>query len=381
MSSRRGHNEGSIYQRESDGLWVANVSLGRGPDGKRKRKPIYGKTRKEVAEKLKAVLRDQQLGILPLVTERQTTGQFLERWLKEAVRPTIRASTYAAYEWRVRVHLIPSLGRIPLQQLSPQHVQSFINHKLEAGLSAHTVADIHGILRHALSQAVKWNLVPRNVATLVDKPRFQQPQMKYLTPEQAKSLLLAVKGDRLEALYTVAVPLGLRRGEMLGLKWDDVDFDKGLLHVRRSLQRLDGKLQFVEPKTRSSRRSINLPQVCISALKAHRIRQLEERLLAGDRWQEHGLVFPTGIGTPYEPDNLKRHLVRMLDRAGLPHVRIHDLRHTAASLMLAQGIQPKVISEILGHSRIGVTLDIYGHLYEPARQEAADKMDQLLGAL
>ncbi len=380
MTTRRGHNEGSIYQRASDGKWVGSINLGYGPDGKRKRKPIYGKTRKEVAEKMKVALRDQQQGTL-IVGKSQTTEQFLTHWLQETVRPTIRASTYEAYEWRVRVHLIPSLGRIPLQQLTPQHVQSFINHKLESGLSPHTVSDIHGVLRHALNQAVKWNLAARNVAALVDKPRFVQPQMRYLTPEQAKALLSAVKGDRLEAFYSVAVPLGLRRGEALGLRWEDVDFDKGLLHVRQALQRVGGKLQFTEPKTRTSRRSINLPQICVAALRAHRIRQLEERLLAGDRWQEHGLVFPTGIGTPYEPDNLQRHLHRMLERAGLPHVRIHDLRHTAASLMLAQGIQPKVISEILGHSRIGVTLDIYGHLYEPARQEAADKMDQLLGGL
>ncbi len=380
MATRRGHNEGSIYQRASDSLWVGSINLGYGPDGKRKRKPIYGKTRKEVAEKMKAALRDQQLGVL-ITTARQTTGQFLTRWLEDVARPSLRASTYETQESHVRVHLIPSFGHVPLQQLTPQHIQAFIKYKLESGLSPHTISDIHGILRHALGQAVKWNLVPRNVAALVDKPRWERPQMNCLTPEQALQLLVAVKGDRFEALYTVAVPLGLRRGEALGLKWEDVDFDKGLLHVRRTLQRVGGKLQLTEPKTRTSRRSINLPQICIAALRGHKDLQRWEKRLAGDRWQEHELVFPTGIGTPYEPNNLKRHLQRMLDKAGLPHIRIHDLRHTAASLMLAQGIQPKVISEILGHSRIGVTLDIYAHLYEPARQEAADRMDQLLGGL
>lgn len=336
MASRRGKGEGSIYQRASDGLWVGMVNLGYGPDGKRKRKPIYGKARKEVAERMKALLRDQQQGLLVAATERQTTGQFLERWLNDAMRTTIRPSTFATYETQVRVHLVPSLGRIPLQQLGPQHVQAFINHKLESGLSAHTVSDIHGILRHALSQAVKWGLVPRNVAALVDKPRFEHRQMNYLTPEQAKSLLAAVKGDRLEALYTVALPLGLRRGEALGLKWDDIDLDKGLLYVRRALQRVGGKLHLVEPKTRSARRTINLPQICIAALRAQRIRQLEERLMAGESWHENGLVFTSTIGTPYEPNNLRRHLHRMLQRAGLPQLRVHDLRHTAALSRAAQ---------------------------------------------
>jgi integrase len=377
--SKRGNNEGSIYKR-AQGDWVASITVGYGLDGKRRRKSYYGKTRGEVSEKLKVALRDQQQG-LPIITERQTLAQFLTRWLEDAMRPTIRASTYATYESHVRVHLKPALGHISLQQLTPQHIQSFLKHKMESGLSAHTTSDVYGVLRHALDQALKWGLVARNVAALVDKPRFETPQMKYLTPDQARALLQAVKGDRLEALYSVAIPLGLRRGEALGLRWEDIDLDKGLLHVRRALQRLEGKLQLVEPKTRTSKRSINLPQITIVALRAHRIRQVEERLQAGDKWREHGLVFTTTIGTPYEPNNLKRHLARMLDIAGLPHVRIHDLRHTAASLMLAQDIPPKVISEILGHSRTSITLDTYGHLFEPARQAAADKIDAIFGVI
>lgn len=377
MASRRGHNEGSIYQRASDGLWVATVSLGYGPNGKRKRKPIYGKTRKEVAEKLKTLLHEQQSG-LPIVTERQTLAQFLQHWLSEVAQPSLRASTFSTYESHIRTHIVPALGRVALQQLTPQQIQSFLNHKLAGGLSPRTVADIHAVMRTALQQAVKWNLMARNVATLVERPRIPQKQVQYLTPAQARTFLQSVQSDRLQALYLTAMSLGLRRGEALGLRWDDIDLDRGILAVRAALQRINGKLQLVELKTKAAHRSINLPSVTLAALKAHRRRQLEERLLAGSQWQELGFVFTTRIGTPIEPRNYKRSFDKALERAGLDHMRIHDMRHTAASLLLAQGVPAKVISEILGHARVGITLDIYSHLYEPARQEAAAKMDQLL---
>lgn len=376
MSSRRGHNEGTIVQR-SDGRWAAVVNLGTGPDGKRKRKSFYGKTRKEVAEKLKIALRDQQLG-LPIAPERQTVKQFLTRWLTESAKPTLRPTTFATYSIHVRVHIVPALGHIPLQQLSPQDVQAFINHKLEPGLSPRSVSDIYAVLRRALNQAVKWSLVPRNVATIVDTPRVPRKQMRCLTPEQARKLLVTVQGDRLEALYSVAIALGLRRGEALALKWEDVDLDLGILHIKAGLVRIEGKLQRVEPKTAMSRRTIRLPWVANVALRAHKERQSEDREIAGARWNEMGLVFPSQVGTHLEPRSFKRNLDRALQKAGLEHIRIHDLRHTAASLMLAQGVSPKMVSEILGHSRVGITFDTYVHIYDAMRQEAADMMDLVL---
>jgi integrase len=259
--SKRGHNEGSIHERK-DRYWTAVVDLGRGPDGKRKRKYIYGKTRREVAEKLKIALRHQQRG-LPIAVKRQTIAQFLTHWLQEVAKPSLRPSTYALYESHARVHLLPALGHINLQQLSAQDIQTLINRKVEGGLSKRTVADIHAVLRCALNQAVKWDLVPRNVALLVDRPRVERKEMRYLSPVEARQLL--------EALYVVTLSLGLRRGEALGLKWSDVELERGVITINEALQRVEGKLQQVEVKTRKSRRGINLPNLAKVALRAHRV--------------------------------------------------------------------------------------------------------------
>jgi integrase len=376
--ARRGHNEGSIYQRESDGKWVSSVNLGFGPDGKRKRRVIYGATRKEVAEKLKKLLREQQQGTLPTQTERQTVGQFLERWLEDSVKPTVRPTTFESYSILTKTHLIPSLGRIPLTKLTPQHIQAFMNHKLAKGLSPRTVQYLHSLLNRALGLAWKWDLVSRNVARLVSPPRVQQAEIKPFTPEQARQFLAAIRGDRLEALYSVALALGLRRGEALGLHWQDVDLEAGAITVRVTLQRIRGSLQLVEPKTGHSRRTIRLPQIAITALRAHRTQQIQERLLAGSTWQDTGMVFTSHVGTPIDPRNLNRQFDKIVEKAGLPKMRFHDLRHTCATLLLVQGVHPRVVMETLGHSRISETMDRYSHVIPALQQDAANKLDELL---
>ena len=217
MSSRRGHGEGAIYFRESDQRWCTSVDLG-WENGKRKRKVIYGKTRKEVAEKLKVVLRDQQQG-LPIAVERQTVEQFITRWLEEVVASRNRPRTYHSYKEIARLHIIPTLGKIQLTKLTPQDVQTLLSQKAAHGLSPRTVQYIRAVIRMALGQALKWGLVVRNVATLVTPPRAERHEIHPLTPEQARRLLDAARGDRLEALYRVALSLGLRRGEALGLRW------------------------------------------------------------------------------------------------------------------------------------------------------------------
>jgi integrase len=204
-------------------------------------------------------------------------------------------------------------------------------------------------------------------------------EIQPFTPAQARQFLEAVRGDKFEALYTVALALGLRRGEALGLRWEDIDWEKGTLTIRASLQRAEGKLQMLEVKTDRSRRVVKLPKLALQALKSHRTRQLEDRLLAGARWTEHGLVFPTGIGTPYDPRRLNEDFERALKRGGLPRIRFHDLRHSAATLLLAQGVPVKMISELLGHSTTRMTLDVYAHVLETMKQEAADSMDAVLG--
>jgi integrase len=308
--------------------------------------------------------------------------QFLNNWLQNTAKQTLRASTFATYEIHVRVHLVPVLGRLQLSKLNPQHVQQFINQKLEQGLKPRTVIYSYAVLSRALGQALKWGLVGRNVAELVDPPRAPRSEIKPFTAEQARTLLDAVKGHRFEAFYTVALSLGLRRGEALGLMWEDVDLQAGTLRVKQALQRLDGKLRITEVKSATSRRVIKLPRVCVAALKNHYAQQLQEKLLAGAGWTDTGLVFTSHLGTPLEPRTVVRHFQRTLKQAGLPRIRIHDLRHTAASLLLAQGVPVKMVSEILGHSGSRITLDVYRHVFDSTRQQAADRMDDLLsGAL
>lgn len=343
------------------------------------RKSYYGSTRRAVQQKLVVALRDLQRGVTP-TDDRRTTGQLLDRWLEDVAKATVRPRTFVSYSQTVRLHLKPTLGRAPLSKLSPQQVQALLNSKLASGLSPRSVGIIHAVLRRALNQAVKWDLVPRNVATLVQPPRAPRAEITPLTPEQARAFLDAVRGDRLEALYSVGLALGLRQGEVLGLAWTDVDLEAGTLRVAHALQRVNGRLELVEPKSRSSRRTIPRPATVARALRVHRSRQLEERLAAGPRWRESDLVFTTAVGTPLDSRNVTRRFQAALERAGLPQLRFHDLTHTAASLMLAQGIAPRVVMETLGHSQISLTMNTYSHVVPALQREAADRMDAVLSS-
>jgi integrase len=375
VGSRRGHGEGSIYQRESDGRWVTAIDLGY-VNGKRKRTTIYGRTRREVAEKLAQALRDQQQGLL-VPAKRQTVGEFLDSWL-EARKPALRPKTHVSYAGIVAIHLKPAIGHHQLAKLTPQHVQRMLNDKLASGLSPRSVQYLRDVLRNALGQAVRWNLMPRNVAALVEPPRVPQYEMRFLTPEQARRLLDHAKGDRLEALYTVALALGLRQGEALGLRWRDIDFTAGTLRVHKALQRVEGRLQLVDPKTLRSRRTLAMPATVSAALAAHRRRQARERALAGDRWDEREFVFTTSRGGPLDGRNVTRSFKRLLAAAELPDLRWHDLRHSCASLLLAQGVPYRVIMDVLGHSQISQTMR-YSHVLPELSAEAARSMDRILG--
>jgi integrase len=372
---KRGQGEGSIYKRK-DGRWAAAINLGY-QGGKLKRKTFYGATREEVKDKLVPALNDVQKGI-PIITEQQTLKQFLDRWLADCVKPSVRPTTYESYEIQSRVHIVPILGHHHLSKLSPQHIQAYLKNRLETELSAKTVKYHLSVLRMALGLALKWGLVARNVAMLVDPPRVEKYEVQPITSEQAREFLQAVQGDRLEVLFTVALSLGLRRGESLGLTWSDISFEDRTLRVNHSLQRIQGKLVLSEPKTKTSRRILDLPDVLISKLREHRTRQLEEKLAAGSNWTDGGLVFTTRLGTPVDPRHVKRRLDPLLKKAGLPHYRVHDLRHFCASLLLAQGVPLKVVSEILGHSRINITADLYTHVLPSLRREAFDLMNSII---
>ena len=374
MSKRRGHGEGAIYRR-TDGRWVASVDLG-WDAGRRRRKSVYGKTRTDVAARLTKLLAEQQNG-RPAVPEALTVGSFLESWLEDAIRPRVRPKTYYSFEQIVRTHLIPGLGKHRLNKLTPQHVRQFINAKQAAGYTRIPGYAL-GLLRRALRYGEAEGLVARNVASLVDSPAATVTEIEPYDETEARAFLNAVKGDRLEAVYAVAIGVGLRRGEALALTWEDIDLDEGLLTVRRQLQRVAGKLVFSEPKTAKSKRTIALPKLLVESLKAHRLRQLQERMLMGPRWVESDLVFTTRTGTPIEPRNFVRHFHLMRERAGLRYQRVHDLRHCAGSLLIAQGVHSRVVQEILGHSTPAMT-NRYTHVVPASVREAAERMNVALG--
>lgn len=372
---RRGRGEGSITQR-ADGTWKGYVTTGYGPKGAI-RKYYYAKAFAEVRDKVATAQQDVRNG-LPLPPERQTIRGWLETWLQEYARPGVRPTTFESYAEIVRLHLIPELGHLRLRVLAPQDVQKLLNRKTAAGLSPRRVQYIRAVLRRALGQALKNGDIARNVATLVDPPRLRRHEIQPLTPDQAGQLREAARGDRVEALYVLALTLGMREGELLGLGWEAVDLEHRQLEVRRTLHRVKGGgFALAEPKTDKSQRVLTLPRVALEALRVHRARQLEDRLLAGSRWQDTGLVFTSTIGTPLDASNVVHRFHRLLKAANLPQVRFHDLRHSCASFLLAQGVPMRMIMETLGHSQISLTANLYTHVAPAMREDVADRMDAL----
>jgi integrase len=369
---KRGNDEGTVYQRQ-DGRWVAAV---RDVNGRRVYR--YARTRAEAAAKLTLALKATADGIA-LPSEQQTVAEFLTAWLEESARRTLRPSTFRSYRQIVRDHILPEIGNVRLARLSPQQVQRLINHRLESGLSPQSVLYVRGVLRRALNEALRWGLVARNVAALVQPPRVRRYEITPLDAEQAQRLLTAIRGDRLEALFSVALAVGLRQGEALGLRWDDVDLDTGVLRVRHALQAVDGQLVLVDPKTSRSRRSIQLPSLAVDALREHRIRQSAERARVGEAWSDQGFVFTSQMGRPLHGATVTHRFQQLLATAGLPRQRFHDLRHGCATLLLAQGVSPRVVMDVLGHSAITLTLNTYSHVVPALQTEAARRMDAALG--
>ncbi len=389
--AKRGQGEGSIFKR-TDGRWVGSINLGT-VNGQRARKDFYGKTRREVQEKLTSALRDHQLG-LPVMRGKDTVAQYLSGWLEDVVKRGVRPETHKSYEQVVRIYIEPWIGNLLLAKLSTTEVRSMVNHLEDTGLSTRTVQYAHAVLRKALNVAVADQLVIRNVAALVKPPRVITKEVQPLPPEEARRFLEAVQGDRLEGLYTVAVSLGLRQGESLGLRWRDIDLEKGSLRVRYALQRLkDGsgtiEIHLVEPKTKQSRRTIDLPNVTRAALISHRERQAEDRTLCGSGWitpevhceghpqRVDDFVFTTTIGTPLEGCNLTKRFQKILKACGIAHHRFHDLRHTAATLLSVQGVHPKGIQAVLGWENMAM-VGRYTHFVDELRKDAAAKMDDVL---
>ena len=370
---KRANQEGSVYKRK-DGRWVASIVLENG-----KRKSIYCKTQQEAIKAVRKANQDKDQGVLHSA-EDQTLDAFLTSWLQDTIKNKVRARTHERYSELMKLHVFPMLGKVQLQKLLPQHLQKLYNQKLEESYSPQTVKHIHRVLHRALGDALRWQLVVRNVCDAVDPPRVPKKEMQALTGEQAQQFLEAARGDSLEALYVLALTTGMRRGELLGLKWIDLDLALGTVQVRRTITRLTKKgFTVSEPKTAKSRRKIHLTQLAIEALKRHRIRQHEARLAAGPDWDEQGWVFCNTVGRPIEAGNMLRRSFRpILTKAGLPMIRFHDLRHSAASLLLSLGVHAKIVQELLGHSQIGLTLDTYSHVLPSLQEEAVNRLNTLL---
>lgn len=396
-NKKRAYGEGGIFQRK-DGSedWIGTTRYMDPETGEKKKNFVYGKTRKEVAAKKKAFEEELKKGILPKAGK-MTLSTWLDTWLETYVKIRVRQNTYEGYKRIVDGHLKPKLGSITLKSLRPDQVQKMLNEKLvrgnlrEAGkpLGPRQVEYIYAVLHMALERALKNGLVSRNVCDVVDKPKKIKHEFIPWTMEQTNTFLISVKNSRLFPLYMVAWGSGLRRAEILGLQWPDIDLIKGTLTVRRVLVRIKGGYKFQEPKTAKSRRTITLPEVVCKELKVWKTKQAKERLawrgLNKDLPEEErpeynhlNMVFCSEMGELINPEFISRHFKSDLAVAKLPEIRFHDLRHGHATMLLELGEDLKVISDRLGHSTITLTADTYSHVREKKQREASDKLDGVL---
>jgi integrase len=379
---KRGNNEGSIYRRKN-GTWAAQYTVWTAEG--RKRRSVSGKTRADVSRKLTQAMADRDGGLLHYAGK-LTVGEYLDRWLADSVKGTVKETTYANYAYVIHKHISPALGHVTLKTLTPAHVRAFYGEKARTNLSAATVRKMHVVLRKSLSQAVSDGLIPRNAAGFVKPPRVGAPgeEIKPLGSEECAAFLKASRGERLEALYLLAVHCGLREGELLALRWEDVDLEavRPAMLVRRTLTRGEnGRGWVAGASTKSGKgRRVRLTRQAASTLKDHRKRQLEERLRLAGLWQDRDLVFPNETGSLLNPSNLRnRSFKRIKARASVrKDLRFHDLRHTCATLLLSEGVNVKVVSEMLGHASITITLNIYSHVLPDMQDSAADAMEAAL---
>jgi integrase len=360
VPKRRARGEGTVYKR-SDGLWVAQITL---PNGKRKAK--YSRKQSEVKDWLLKQRRQITDGVL-VDDKKITFGNFLEQWFEDIAKPRLKPSTIITHTSVINNHIKPSIGDVRLSQLSPPHLQSLYSQKLKEGLSSRTVKYIHTIIHQTLDQALKWDLVARNVSDAVDSPKLVKKPVEPLTQDQVQRLLEVLEGDRLYSYYVVLAGCGLRRGEALALTKNAVDLEEGTIHIKQIIQHIIGEgLVVSEPKTEKSKRIVVMPDFVKNALATHMSNQVVES----------DYIFHTSKGTPFYPRNIVRHFKKTLDKAGLPSTtRIHDLRHFFVSYLLSQKTSPTDVQHLVGHASFRTTTDIYGHLMPGAKTEAAKKMD------
>ena len=375
--SRRGAGEGSIFKDPTSGRWRALVDVGADASGRRQRRKVSGRTRAEVLLKLREIQRDAEDG-LSRTGRHVTVAALAEEWLRHR-SGELAASTLEVRTWAVRQHLVPALGARRVRQLSAEDVSLCLQDLALAGYSRASLDKIRGVLLQVLRHAERQGLVARNVAAIVPTPAGPRSEGRSLSVEQARALLAAADGHPLEAAFVLALTCGLRPGELLGLRWQDVDLDRGLLRIERAVRRVGGSVQLGPTKTSASQGQLRLPAGTVRALRQHQVRQLAQADLMGEQWQDLGLVFPTGRGTLLDPANLRRALRTVTELSGLGQWHPHELRHSAASLLSAAGVPLEEVADVLGHTSTRVTSATYRHRTTPAVEAAAAPMEALFG--
>ncbi len=401
-AKRNANGEGGVYRR-SDGRWEGKLFVDT-PDGRRKRVSVYGDTEREALNELNK-LRDQQRRGIPVATTTLTVAEYMSHWLEHIAEPSIRRTTYATYEGDIRLHIVPGIGKRKLKTLQAADIRAWLGDLrtkcqccaqgrdaardeprccaladprcCQAALSASSIRHVLRVLRAALQDAVDEELLSRNVARLVQLRVTDDCRVRSFTRTEALQFLEAAKKHRLYALWAVALAMGLRRGEALGLAWSDVDLEQGRLTIRQALHRVDGQLRLDQVKTEASVAVLPIPAPLVTILRVHRKRQFEERFAAGSQWRDTGRVFTTAHGGYLEPRNVNRMFHRLCEIANVPQLRVHDLRHSCATLLFTMGVQPATVQRILRHSSITVTTGTYVEVIEAVQRDALDSMGTL----
>lgn len=385
MGKKRGMGEGSISKRKN-GTWQGAVTIGRDKNGKQKRQYFYGKTRAEVNKKLTKAINELNNGTFIDKNTNPTMKMWLNTWLWEYKKNNIKATTFEQYETILRVHALPSIGDIKVSQLKPEHLQKLYNEMYDKQISARTIKILNTVLHGALKQAVKNNLTIRNVTEAVSLPKSKAKEMRVLTPDEQKQFMQILKDDRMGNMYLFGLFTGLRRGELLALRWSDIDWEQRFIKIERSLSRVKDysasknktKLVIEEPKTIKSKRIIPLFDYLIEILNNQKKQQDMDKQQSYGVYEDNGIIFATELGLMIDPGNFNRKFYKLIDKAELPHANPHCLRHTFATRGLESGIDLKTMQELLGHSSISVTGDTYTHVLIDKKRNEMDKFNKLI---
>lgn len=381
MARKRGNGEGTIYKR-SDGRWSGQATVGRNTDGSPKRLTVYGKSRKEVADKIAEMLLDIKTGDY-IEPNKTTLGEWLDIWMRDYKTISLKETTYDSYSMNIRVHIKPCIGYISLFELSVSHIQGLINTLHRQGKSSALIRKIKNILKGALDQAVANGMISRNVVGGVTLPKHTQKEIRWLSVEEERTFINATKGNRLEVAFKLALVTGLRLGELIGLTWDCIDLNIGVITIKQTLIRVksredEGKnLYYISPttKTKKSMRRVPIPKSAIKMLKEHKKTQNAEKKLAGELYTDNNLVFCTALGNRLIPRNVERSFANIIRDAGIEGASVHSLRHTYATRLFENGVAAKTVSELLGHTDVTHTLNVYTHVANIVKEKAVEFLD------